>query len=123
MLPSELESFMEIWGEDHANVFKYSRPLVPNEYVVIRKNGKAFTSVTGESTYLLKTMDEELMRKMLSTDELVYKCWWYSGLVVRDFKTDSCCCGAWILSDGHNQHSRECPKYDKPLSTSKMWRD
>ena len=111
MLQNDLNEFMNNWTHTTRNVFKYVRPLVPDEYIVIEHSGDLFVCLPDVSTYMLKPMDEEIIRKMLGSNELIYKCWYYDGLNVRDLKTGSCVCGSWILNDNKYLHNSDCPCY------------
>ena len=118
MSPSDIDEFISNWDSGKANLFKYSRPLVPDEYIAIEMRDDMFVSLP-VSTYVLKPMDLELMRKMMGAGELTYKCWYYEGLDVRSYKTGNCNCGSWILKENKYLHNTDCPCYCDP--DKKRW--
>ena len=118
MRRSDAEQFLQFWDSSTCKVFRYLRPLVPNEYVVFRKLSldslNAYEPAPEKSTYIcLKTMDEETFIKALLREEFIYVKDWTWQTDTRQMKTGGCTCGAWAVRESERIHDAKCPLHHR----------
>lgn len=115
MLRSDAENFLEMWSEGESKIFRYLRPLVPNEYVVYRKSNLGsfvyeYEPEPTKSTYTnLKKMDHDKFLKAVANEELIYVRPWTWQSNTREMKTGGCTCGSWAVRESERIHDRKCP--------------
>jgi hypothetical protein len=110
MRRSEAEELMRLWSDKDRKIFKYPRPLFPNEYVVFQRDGENFPCDRKKSTYTLPDMPRDGIVGLMINEEIIY---------IRDFttwgptpislKTNNCNCGCWIIKDSDYMHDEKCP--------------
>jgi hypothetical protein len=110
MRRSEAEELIRMWWLGDGKVFKYVRFLMPDEYVVFRRNEKEYI-FDKTSTYKLKDMNEDDFVKMLINADLVYVRDFTYSVNLLHMKTGGCLCGCWILKDNASFHDEKCPLY------------
>lgn len=119
MIRSEIESFLENISIPSRKVFVYKQEFLPDEYITVEKTFKSFEGtehqykiIESESTYVIPHFSYDLFYTLLAKEELVLceSGKWYMS--IKDYKCQSCCCGAWATINPEH-HSFWCRKYMK----------
>jgi hypothetical protein len=109
---SEAEEIVKMWALGEGKIFKYPRPLLPDEYVVLKKEHyNLYKFSPKDSTYQLKDFDRDTLILALVNEELVYIKDHTYRTNTKTLKTGGCDCGAWILRDSKYLHDEKCPCY------------
>ena len=116
MTPTEVDETIQEWKVDSEYCLKYDNyTLYGPEYLVInRKSEELFEVVLDKSSIkVFESFTKDLMIKLLGSDTLKIHNKGTYQVSYRYYKSDSCCCGSWILGKDH-PHSDWCAKYVKP---------